>query len=86
MADDGDKIAPPARLHLQDREAIFLIVECHPLDGADERFTRLNGGGGGFQDAMPLLVVGWRMTSNAASKRLATPRLGHRRPPWRGHE
>jgi len=39
MADDGDKIAPPTRLHLQDREAILLIVKRHPLDGADERFT-----------------------------------------------
>ena len=86
MADDGDKIAPPARLHLQDGETIFLVVKRHPLDGADERFTGGSGGGGGLQETMPLLVVDWRMTSNAASKRLATPRLRHRRPPWRGHE
>ena len=73
MADDGDEIAPPARLHLQDREAVLLVVKRHPLDGADERFTGRSGEGGGLQDAMPLLEVDRQMTSNDVSAPLATP-------------
>ena len=57
MADDRDEIAPPARLHLQDREAILLVVKGHPLDRADERFTGRSGVGGGLQGSLPLLEV-----------------------------
>ena len=32
MAHDGDKIAPPARLHFEDREAVLLVVKRHTLD------------------------------------------------------
>ena len=53
VADDGDKIAPPARLHFQDREAALLIVKRHPLDRADERFTGGSRMGLGLQDASP---------------------------------
>ena len=38
MADDGDEIALAPRLHLQDGEAVVLVVEGHALDRADERF------------------------------------------------
>ena len=55
MADDRDEIAAPARLDLQDRKAILLVVKGHPLDGADERFTGGSGLGGGLQYAGPLL-------------------------------
>jgi len=39
MADDGNKVALAARLHLQHGEAVVLIVEGHPLDRADERLS-----------------------------------------------
>ncbi len=36
MADDGHKVAFAPRLHLEDGEAVVLIVEGHTLDGPDE--------------------------------------------------
>ena len=39
MADDGDEVALAARLHLQDGEAVVLIVKGHALDRADERLS-----------------------------------------------
>ena len=38
MPDDGNEVAFPARLHLEDGKAIAVVVEGHPLDRADERF------------------------------------------------
>ena len=40
MADDGDEVAVAARLHLQDGEAVVLVVEGDPLDRTDESFFR----------------------------------------------
>jgi hypothetical protein len=40
MPDDRNEVTFATRLHLQDREAIFLIVKSHSFDRADERFTR----------------------------------------------
>ena len=51
MPDDRDEVALAARLHLQDGEAIFLIVKSHPFDRADERFTRSGRVGCRPQDA-----------------------------------
>jgi hypothetical protein len=39
MADNGDQIAPAARLHPQDAEAAVLVVEGDALDKAGE-FSR----------------------------------------------
>jgi hypothetical protein len=39
MANDGDDVALPARLHLQDREAVVLVMKLYPLDRAGERLT-----------------------------------------------
>ena len=39
VADDRDEVALAARLHLQDGEAVVLIVEGHALDRADERLS-----------------------------------------------
>ena len=38
VADDGDEVALPARLHLQDGESVVIVMEGHPLDGSDEGF------------------------------------------------
>ena len=51
MPDDRDEVTFTARLHLQDGEAIFLIVKSHPFDRADERFTRSGRVGCRPQDA-----------------------------------
>ena len=51
MPDDRDEVALAARLHLQDGEAVVLIVKRHPLDRADERFTRSGRVGCRPQDA-----------------------------------
>ena len=39
VPDDRHQVALAARLHLQHGEAIVLVVERHPLDGPDERFS-----------------------------------------------
>ena len=57
MPNDRDEITPPARLHLEDCEAILLIVKGHPLDRADERLTGRSGLSGGLQGSLPLLEV-----------------------------
>lgn len=38
MPHDRDQISLAPGLHLQDREAVVLVVEGHPLDGPDEGF------------------------------------------------
>lgn len=43
----------PARLHLQDREAVTLVMKRHPLDRAGERFTRWGNRSNGLQDLSP---------------------------------
>jgi hypothetical protein len=79
MPDDRDEIAPPARFHLQDREAILLIMKSHPLDGADERFTRRSGVAGGLQNSMPFLDVAAQIISNTPSEALS---IGPRSRKW----
>ena len=44
MADDGDEVAVPTRLHPQDGEAALGIVERNPLDDAGEHFAIGPGG------------------------------------------
>lgn len=83
MADDHDEIALPARLHLQDREAILLVVKGHPLDGADERFTGRSSVGGGLQDSMPLLEADEQIISDYPSTRFQRGRDPESGPPCR---
>jgi hypothetical protein len=40
MSDERDEVALAAGLHFQDGETVLLIVKRHPLDRADEGFTR----------------------------------------------
>ena len=41
MADDGGKVAMPARLYTKHAEPGVAIVERHPLDDAGEHFRLL---------------------------------------------
>ena len=50
MADDRHEVALAPRLHLQHGEAVVFIVERHPLDGPDERFSGRCRVSGRFQE------------------------------------
>lgn len=39
MSDEGDEVPPAPRLDLEDRKAGIRVVECDPLDAADQRFA-----------------------------------------------
>ena len=53
VTDDRHEITLAARLHLQDREAGVLVVERHPLDGPDERFSGRGSVDRGLQKVGP---------------------------------
>jgi len=69
VADDGDEVAVPARLHPQHGEAALGIVERHPLDDAGEHFAigprglvlghRLVPSGGRKRGEQVGVVIGW---------------------------
>ncbi len=69
VPDDRDEVALTARLHLQDGEAIFLIVKCHPFDRADERFTQTGRVGCRPQDASWLPKDLWADYSKSSWRR-----------------
>ena len=53
VTDDRHEITLAARLHLQDSEAGVLVVERHPLDGPDERFSGRGSVDRGLQKVGP---------------------------------
>ena len=62
MADDGGKVAMPARLYTKHAEPGVGIVECDPLDDASEHFRSGWGEGGGMAMAwiIPHALRVWR--------------------------
>ena len=49
VTDDRHEVALAPRLHFQNSKSIVVVVERHPLDGPDERFSGRCGVHGRFQ-------------------------------------